>query len=245
MVFRLIFSPILGYIQTPGFGQGMTDFRTNMDSWLELAVPPDHSAMISFGSNSISNFTSSCTLKRLDIHLDGNTSRHLVNRICETDTFLPTVYHANSLVFHFLSITKLTSFRVQFSLHSRTAMPQKLPNGRWNCSAVPDWTHFHQHFPCNVSCDCLGCEDEALCPYTSDDCGLGFLALADGCFLYIRDKTKSWDQANRYCLSLDLKLAAVNTPQRVEAVRDLFEVQLAKRLYLYVGLRAGTALPYM
>ncbi|PVD34066.1 hypothetical protein C0Q70_05328 [Pomacea canaliculata] len=42
-----------------------------------------------------------------------------------------------------------------------------MPDGRWNCS-VQHWSDYRQHFPCNLVTECVGGEDEAECPYTSD-----------------------------------------------------------------------------
>ncbi|PVD35471.1 hypothetical protein C0Q70_02434 [Pomacea canaliculata] len=59
-----------------------------------------------------------------------------------------------------------TGFRLSFSFHALSALPQQLRDGRWNCS-VPHWPDFRLHFPCNLVSDCVGGEDEVDCPYTS------------------------------------------------------------------------------
>nr|KAG5689449.1 hypothetical protein BaRGS_026010 [Batillaria attramentaria] len=60
-----------------------------------------------------------------------------------------------------------------FSFHIQSALPQRLPDGKWNCS-MPHWGDFQQHFLCDGYCmpvyvrcndvyDCPGKEDEAAC----------------------------------------------------------------------------------
>ena len=46
-------------------------------------------------------------------------------------------------------------FRLSFSFHPPSVVPDRLPTGRWNCSA-PHWTDFKHHFPCNLKNDCEG-----------------------------------------------------------------------------------------
>ena len=45
-------------------------------------------------------------------------------------------------------------------------------SGHWNCSAASSAAVRHI-FPCNLKSDCVGGEDEAACPYTSQPCGPG------------------------------------------------------------------------
>ena len=55
-------------------------------------------------------------------------------------------------------------FKLLFSFLKDSALPEKLPGGKWNCS-VPHWPDFRQHMRCNMLRECEGGEDEV-------DCGL-------------------------------------------------------------------------
>nr|KAG5690330.1 hypothetical protein BaRGS_027627 [Batillaria attramentaria] len=61
-------------------------------------------------------------------------------------------------------------FRVFFSFHNMSALPQQLPGGMWNCS-VPHWADFQQHFLCTLEPECIGGEDKLICPW-KDTCAL-------------------------------------------------------------------------
>nr|KAG5693900.1 hypothetical protein BaRGS_014341 [Batillaria attramentaria] len=76
-------------------------------------------------------------------------------------------------IFHNPLSGKLSGFKFIFSFHNQSALPQRLPDGKWNCS-VPHWADFQQHFLCDGYCmpvyvrcndvyDCPGKEDEAAC----------------------------------------------------------------------------------
>nr|KAG5689452.1 hypothetical protein BaRGS_026013 [Batillaria attramentaria] len=44
-----------------------------------------------------------------------------------------------------LTLTLIIGQRYIFSFHNQSALPQRLPDGKWNCS-VPHWADFQQHF---------------------------------------------------------------------------------------------------
>nr|KAG5697422.1 hypothetical protein BaRGS_008848 [Batillaria attramentaria] len=69
---------------------------------------------------------------------------------------------------HFTSdeTESFSGFKLLFSFHNHTAVPQRLSEGTWNCS-VPYFSNFQQHFRCDLDQDCAGAEDETDCPYTS------------------------------------------------------------------------------
>nr|KAG5685517.1 hypothetical protein BaRGS_024254 [Batillaria attramentaria] len=87
----------------------------------------------------------------------------------------PQVLDSDSIHVHFVNDKVRTSagFKLLFSFHNRSSLPERVPSGKWNCS-VPHWTDFQEHFPCDLRADCLDAEDEKVCPYWSDACGDGY-----------------------------------------------------------------------
>ena len=114
-----------------------------------------------------------------------------------------------------------TGFKILFSFHNYSALPEKLPSGKWNCS-VPHWSDFRQHFPCNAYPDCSLAEDEVDCPYTTDKCGLGFITAGDTChFLLLAPNISvSWYTGRAECLRRGARLSALNTEAEWEGIRD-------------------------
>ncbi|PVD35470.1 hypothetical protein C0Q70_02433 [Pomacea canaliculata] len=92
----------------------------------------------------------------------------VIDEICTSHKPPVSLYNVSKLYIHFKSVTLYpgTGFRLSFSFHALSALPQQLRDGRWNCS-VPHWPDFRLHFPCNLVSDCVGGEDEVDCPYTS------------------------------------------------------------------------------
>ncbi|PVD34062.1 hypothetical protein C0Q70_05324 [Pomacea canaliculata] len=114
-----------------------------------------------------------------------------------------------------------SGFKLLFSFHNVSALPERLADNRWNCS-VPHWSDFRQHFPCNLESDCVGGEDEADCPYTSDVCGQGFARMGQGCVLFVRTPTQvAWPEADMMCDSRDMALISASTPEKWDALYNL------------------------
>ena len=57
-------------------------------------------------------------------------------------------------------------FRMLFSFHQASDVPEQSKTGLWDCS-VPQWHVVHQHFPCDLLQECQEGEDEINCPYSS------------------------------------------------------------------------------
>nr|KAG5697924.1 hypothetical protein BaRGS_026862 [Batillaria attramentaria] len=129
-------------------------------------------------------------------------------------------------------LTRKTSVLLAFGLvaivHAsspNSALPLRLPDGKWNCS-VPYWADFQQHFLCNLNQECVGMEDEADCPYTTDICGLGRIAVGKGCYIFMRlEEFITWEEASRQCLVHGGVLASLNTPEEWRNVIELLEKQ--------------------
>nr|KAG5687882.1 hypothetical protein BaRGS_008552 [Batillaria attramentaria] len=111
---------------------------------------------------------------------------HFLRRIClaaalYSVTFSTPVSDGNKAEKH-------AGFKLTFSFHNQSALPQRLPDGKWNCS-VPHWADFQQHFLCTLQYDDFlhwtGINDGTTCsdqiervPYSlvsdyREDCGDG------------------------------------------------------------------------
>ncbi|PVD35477.1 hypothetical protein C0Q70_02440 [Pomacea canaliculata] len=103
-------------------------------------------------------------------------NKYVIYDICDSDKPPISLYNVSKLYIQFKSGTLYpeTGFRLYFSFHALSALPQQLMDGRWNCS-VPHWPDFRLHFPCNLVSDCVGGEDEVDCPYTSHCIPVGLL----------------------------------------------------------------------
>ncbi|PVD24181.1 hypothetical protein C0Q70_14651 [Pomacea canaliculata] len=134
-----------------------------------------------------------------------------------------------------------TSFLLDFSFHTLSALPQQLSDGRWNCS-VPHWPDFSLHFPCNLVSDCVGNEDEVDCPYTSHVCGPGFLSANGTCLQFVKPvQDVSWETASETCKSRGLVLMTANTFAEWEATRDLLLRYFPYPEFVLYGARQPTS----
>ena len=64
---------------------------------------------------------------------------------------------------------------------------------------MPHWADFQQHLQCNLRVECASGEDEAQCPYTTDDCGPGRISIDGVCYVYVvpEELTTTADLATR------------------------------------------------
>ncbi|KAK7488816.1 hypothetical protein BaRGS_00019951 [Batillaria attramentaria] len=178
---------------------------------------------------------------------EGTTEDHIVWDAGRYDSPAPRVLNTSVLHVHFTSEVQkygTTGFRLHFSFHNHSFLPQQMTDGRWNCS-VPHWTDFQQHFPCNLVSDCDGGQDEAACPYSSTHCGQGRLTAGGKCFLYVTSQRFiTWEEAANECLRRDGHLASLNTPEEWRDVISL--LKLPHPYYVYIGLHSSSmGLPRM
>ncbi|PVD35464.1 hypothetical protein C0Q70_02427 [Pomacea canaliculata] len=163
----------------------------------------------------------------------------------ESDSHPPvSLYNVSKLYIHFKSLTNQeTGFRLDFSFHALSALPQQLSDGRWNCS-VPHWPDFRLHFPCNLVSDCVGGEDEVDCPYTSHVCGPGFQSANGTCLQFTKtDHDITWVEASEACESRGMLLMAAHTPAEWAAIQDLLRYRPLETPF-YGMVLASPALPY-
>ena len=183
---RMLLSPLFtGYVQTPGF-DGISKRVLGMDSWLEIDVPMDHIVMISFVHIDLPPVSVESNLGAIGVYT-GSLSE------CDRQQYIdtkfrpdPEVYDTRALFVHFYTNQipyDTRGFQMLFSIHNSSARPEKLSEGKWNCS-VSFWSDFRQHFPCNLHGDCADGRDEEDCPYTSTSCGPERLSIGSRCCFY-------------------------------------------------------------
>ena len=147
-------------------------------SSVRLAVPKSHQVLLSL------HITNLVNQDALVINVDGRPFKEDVH----IETFYAQLIEANEINVRFVkgqgsgpSTAKTAArFRLYFSFHENSQIPEQLPDGTWNCS-VPHWPDFQLHFPCNMLWDCAAGEDERECPYTSHKCG-SQVAAGSSCF---------------------------------------------------------------
>ena len=147
---------------------------------------------------------------------------------------------------YFRGLKFTRGFRLRFSFHDVTALPQPLPDGTWNCS-VPHWPDFRQHVLCNFKTECAGGEDEAPCPYTTQRCGQGRISIGDSCYIYVAPDHKiSWLDADKSCRMKGAALASLTSGAEWSRVSHVFRRVMYVKRPLFIGLRSySRRLPVM
>ena len=232
-----------GYVQSPYWGLGRNPVLT-VDQWLQVDIPAQHTAVVS-RQYSVHVLSLLCQdhnhLHTLSVSVGSASTRRVVWRNCQGEkVFTVTsssfwVYFKAKMIF--FPRRGNYGFRLLCSFHSQSDLPSQLPDGRWNCS-VPDWSHFEQHFPCNLQADCVDGEDELSCPYTHlARCGAGAITLGDSCYYYVISSHRlSWNDAMEACKLKDAYLANLNTPQEWD---DVMQLLLVREGGVFVGLRSS------
>jgi len=151
------------------------------------------------------------------------------------------IYNMTNLYLRFVTNDDLqyTGFRLQFSFHKESALPEQLSDGRWNCS-VPHWPDFRQHLPCNLLNDCLEGQDELDCPYTSPLCGPGRFFMGGSCYSYVKmTRPLTWHVASDACEILGAHLVSLNDATEWRAVTSMLRQYGVKAAYtgLHLGFR--------
>lgn len=218
-VFHLLL--LSGYLESPGWDGGGTQYKPYLDCWIRVVVPSEHVVMISFRYLDIEE-DPNCNYDYLTV-IAGEQTRKALKKICGKVRPAPFIVNTtNELNFHFLSDIAIhkTGFQLLYSFHHSSSVIRQLPNGQWNCS-IPKWQEFRDHFPCNLEADCLGSEDEIDCPYTSGRCGLGLLSVDNACHVYVNPgkTTKvSWNTASEDCMRRGARLSSFTTPHEWKSI---------------------------
>ncbi|KAK7494969.1 hypothetical protein BaRGS_00013848 [Batillaria attramentaria] len=216
------------YVQTPGY-DGRTKYPDNVDSWARVDIPANHSIMISFPVFDV-EFPSEYGMPpdSMEMYLGGKSTDDIIFN-SEPVTPTPALYgrsaprmNGTTLHVHFHSgstnVRHAIGFKMLFSFHNNTALPEQLSNGTWNCS-VPYWDDFRDHFVCNFKLDCFNGEDERGCLYKNHTCGEGWVLLRGKCYVYVtHEQSLSWYDASDACKERGGYLASLNTPNEYLAV---------------------------
>ena len=175
----------------------------------------------------------------------------LLTLVCGVDVSFPKLLSTDVLLIHYDSPPSRLSFgerrviSLRFSFHHASEVPEKVADGRWNCS-VPHWPHFRQHFPCDLEWQCQNGEDESDCFYTTDKCGSGFLTVDGSCYFVVNlDHDLPWIKAKEACADRGGDLMSLNSPEEVEGLTKLLMLR-PWMTRAFVGLRpARSDMPHM
>ncbi|KAK7453168.1 hypothetical protein BaRGS_00039651 [Batillaria attramentaria] len=254
-------SLISGYVQTPGW-DGVRTYPLNMKSSVRVDVPHGKTAMITFLNVDIDNrllenqigfYQVRCKdyeKVQLSFQRAGRSPDSEMS-LCRQSRPEPALYNTEwfKVTFYSDSIDDgSTGFRMLFTFHNASALPEWV-RGRWNCS-VGYWADFKQHFPCDLSSDCAGGEDEVDCPYTTPRCGHGLIHAGGACFRYFGGWSRtSWATASVTCLQHGGRLPTLNTEQKQRdflwLIRWARTDPIAER-HTFIGMRAmGPFLPHV
>ncbi|PVD27972.1 hypothetical protein C0Q70_10548 [Pomacea canaliculata] len=231
----LFTSSTRGYIQTPSW-DGHKRYPVLMDSWVKVDVPEQSAIMVSLPHIDIEGDSPFyCPGDGVELYVIETLNQSSWTR-CKSKLVPPTLYQTRALLVHFYSneYGSNTGFRLLFSIHNQSSLPVELADGRWNCSGL-NWTDFSSHFSCNLRSDCVGSEDEAICPYTSDRCGVGQPFFENSCYIWQKPSpVMTWKEAFDFCLSRGARLASLNTPAEWNNAISL--MSLADYTVVFVGM---------
>ena len=237
-----------GYVQTPGW-DGQTVYPSYMDSRARVDVPDTQWIMVSVTIDVEESF--GCRKDRLTLRKGNATSMgEEITTFCIKQC--PQLVQTKALHVHFVSAERAsggipkTGFRLYFSFHKPSALLQEVEACKWNCS-VAFWSDFRRHFPCNVVSECVGHEDEADCPYTSESCGAGFFSAGGSCFVYhiYNQWPMTREESSSACRKEGKQLASLSTPAKWTDMIKVLQIRLQEES-IYIGLTsAAISLPHM
>ncbi|KAK7479399.1 hypothetical protein BaRGS_00029316, partial [Batillaria attramentaria] len=239
-------SLVTGYVQTPGWSK-LEPYPPYLDSCVTVKAPSQHFIMTSL----------------LAIEFDANIFHNPLSVVqdCEKKTYMRSVINWNSkkgrlvqsdaLSLHFESFQgKLSGFKFIFSFHNQSALPQRLPDGKWNCS-VPHWADFQQHFLCTLYPECAGGEDDVVCFSRDDSCGQNIFS-TQRCFTFVEptdatvqntstalfNNLLSWQAARYECTSRKMRLPSLESMCKQLMIVIFLNVNDFENIY--IGLTAAT-----
>ncbi|KAK7473510.1 hypothetical protein BaRGS_00035227 [Batillaria attramentaria] len=239
-----------GYVQTPGWSK-LKLYPSDMNSCVTVRAPSLHFIMTSLLAHDLS-FTS----------FDQDTLTVAPGQNCEDGVNWQDVDDWNfkkdrlvksevmSLRFQSDSLIERYGFRFIFSFHIQSALPQRLPDGKWNCS-VPHWGDFQQHFLCTLYPECAGGKDDVVCFSTDDSCGQEIFS-TQKCFTFVEptdvtihntpktlfNNLLSWQAARYECTSRKMRLPSLESISKQLMIYVFLNVYHFENIYL--GLTAAT-----
>ncbi|KAK7505576.1 hypothetical protein BaRGS_00003321 [Batillaria attramentaria] len=245
---RVKMSPNTGYVTNLGF-DGHSQHAEGSVASVFLDMTEEEGIMISFPHFHLKNYNP-CVPHALILY-----EQHGVNGYrsfvsgwskCGTQDLAPMMFKNSIKLRFFTDIADtlphcgnlpqgLTGFKMFYSIHPTSTMPQQLDTGMFNCS-VPHYTSFSLHFDCNLETECRAGEDERNCDYTSDACGPGFIDAGNICYRYVTVRNEiTWLDAEEQCRSFGERLVSPRTPSEWQTFRKILEFG-KKTFSVYVGL---------
>ena len=233
---------LAGYVQSSLF-DGVTRFvGFNLDKInISVKVPANHAVMVSI--QALDSYYNGEVCDKYGMELVDDTTGRLLLVICNKFAGDSNLLETRGFTVVYKSEQRLGNdfkgMRMRFSFHSNKALPQRLEDGTWNCS-VPHWADFQQHLQCNLRVECASGEDEAQCPYTTDDCGPGRISIDGVCYVYVvPEEAVSWVEADNNCRLGNSRLASLETEEEwIRVTRFLTEFGgLSETNPLYIGLK--------
>ncbi|KAL8612179.1 hypothetical protein ACOMHN_018468 [Nucella lapillus] len=230
-------SSMTGFVQSPGFNpESMIHHPLGPPSMkATLTIPASHVVMLSDLHAEI-DLTS-----KLSLYSFNQGKRLLLWTILGFQFFpLPEVYnHSEELHFLFEASMNPDGIpRYNALEYEPPSTPEKLQDGRWNCS-VSFWRHFQPHLACNLRSQCSESEDEQLCEYRPCD-PEGF-QMNDRCYVLVTPKgSLTHAQAEEGCRDLGGHLVALNSVPEAEALKEVLWAR-SRKFDFYVGLTYASA----
>ncbi|KAK7466723.1 hypothetical protein BaRGS_00037165, partial [Batillaria attramentaria] len=239
-------TPLAGYIQTPGWSSGKK-YKPNMDSCVTLYSPRSYDIMTSLLARDTGPlFFSDDTL------IMTRTENCKYTESVELLSFSEhRLIHSEAISVRFRSdySSQHAGFKFIFSFHNQSALPQRLPDGKWNCS-VPHWADFQQHFLCTLYPECAGGEDDVVCFSRQDECGLLVVFPKKKCFAYVESNDlwsqmntsdlTSWREAREVCANRKMRLPSFETKQEHTVFYRVLNVLPGRIMAFYIGLESMT-----
>ena len=212
-----------------------------MDSCITIAVPANHSVMVSLVSLDLAKC---CDCDFVQVFVTNVCSAIPAETHCYNRGLTATVYETEHLSVRFRSNgnNEASGFRLLFSFHHSAQNPVRLSNGKWDC-AVPEPSVLLQHFACSPHTFCDGGEDraEGRCP-SSDICGPNIIRLGGRCYRRVRPlRPISWEEAEDTCKSNHGYLVSLNTQQEWDSLRTwMTAARHYESQHILVGLKLRT-----
>ncbi|KAK7489227.1 hypothetical protein BaRGS_00019479, partial [Batillaria attramentaria] len=227
-----------GTVTQFGF-DGTTYHSDNMDADIVVDPPLRHVLMFSFPHFDL-DWNTRCA--RHDF-LEAKTydkGEQTLFRITADDYVPPQVYQFQiQLIFVTDDARTRTGFKMLYTIHPVSEKPTEVGRGVFNCS-VPHFHTFKEHLTCNVATECAGGEDETDCPYTSTECGPGYIDGISKCYKYVDVKKElSWYDAYNECKNRGMELVSPRTPAEWQNFRDILNSTAIQSYTTYIGLRTS------
>ncbi|KAK7495128.1 hypothetical protein BaRGS_00013538 [Batillaria attramentaria] len=230
-------SPFKGYIQTPGWPE-RKQILENFNNCLALEAPPRHVVMatvLTIDTNDMFHFR---------LFEGAGCIGEVILAYSSEIQSLTGLSRSRVMSVRFASYSQFRlreRFKLLFSFHNQSALPQRLPDGKWNCS-VPHWGDFQQHFMCTLEPECADGRDDVICPWKDSwitACGKGHLAASKCISFKQMTRPVTWVETHRECVSHQTQLLS---PGTIADFTDLFlsvaalDYHYSSSLFLFFGL---------